>query len=410
MDKINITPKRKEIMELMNFNSLFDVLRYYPYRYEILKNEDIDASKDGQKITVEGIITGGIKTEKFSFNRKSRTTFFIKVKQFYLKVILFNSFSWNKVLKDDMNVVITGKLNFLKKEIVASKFHVGSLNNQEQFISIYSLPVAIKDKYYRNFVEYSYNYLHSHRLLKDLIPFEFIERYKLGNLDDALKYIHLPHREEEIRKAQRYLKYEELLNFCVMGGIKRDLFTSSSTNLEKKLDYNLISKAIKDLPFKLSKDQLTAFNEILNDLKSKRVMSRLLQGDVGSGKTVVGLLSLIANYSAHYQGVLMAPTDILAKQHYLDFKKFLTNYPIKVALLVRDIKTKEKQEILKDLKEGNIDIVIGTHALIQDNVVFKNLGLAIVDEQHRFGVKQRLALKEKGEKVDVLYMSDTPIP
>ena len=410
MDKINITPKRKEIMELMNFNSLFDVLRYYPYRYEILKNEDIDASKDGQKITVEGIITGGIKTEKFSFNRKSRTTFFIKVKQFYLKVILFNSFSWNKVLKDDMNVVITGKLNFLKKEIVASKFHVGSLNNQEQFISIYSLPVAIKDKYYRNFVEYSYNYLHSHRLLKDIIPFEFIERYKLGNLDDALKYIHLPHREEEIRKAQRYLKYEELLNFCVMGGIKRDLFTSSSTNLEKKLDYNLISKAIKDLPFKLSKDQLTAFNEILNDLKSKRVMSRLLQGDVGSGKTVVGLLSLIANYSAHYQGVLMAPTDILAKQHYLDFKKFLTNYPIKVALLVRDIKTKEKQEILKDLKEGNIDIVIGTHALIQDNVVFKNLGLAIVDEQHRFGVKQRLALKEKGEKVDVLYMSATPIP
>lgn len=410
MDKINITPKRKEIMELMNFNSLFDVLRYYPYRYEILKNEEIDASKDGQKITVEGIITGGIKTEKFSFNRKSRTTFFIKVKQFYLKVILFNSFSWNKVLKDDMNVVITGKLNFLKKEIVASKFHVGSLNNQEQFISIYSLPVAIKDKYYRNFVEYSYNYLHSHRLLKDLIPFEFIERYKLGNLDDALKYIHLPHREEEIRKAQRYLKYEELLNFCVMGGIKRDLFTSSSTNLEKKLDYNLISKAIKDLPFKLSKDQLTAFNEILNDLKSKRVMSRLLQGDVGSGKTVVGLLSLIANYSAHYQGVLMAPTDILAKQHYLDFKKFLTNYPIKVALLVRDIKTKEKQEILKDLKEGNIDIVIGTHALIQDNVVFKNLGLAIVDEQHRFGVKQRLALKEKGEKVDVLYMSATPIP
>ena len=160
MDKINITPKRKEIMELMNFNSLFDVLRYYPHRYEILKNEDIDASKDGQKITVEGIITGGIKTEKFSFNRKSRTTFFIKVKQFYLKVILFNSFSWNKVLKDDMNVVITGKLNFLKKEIVASKFHVGSLNNQEQFISIYSLPVAIKDKYYRNFVEYSYNYLH----------------------------------------------------------------------------------------------------------------------------------------------------------------------------------------------------------------------------------------------------------
>lgn len=409
MNKFNLTQKRKEIMECMQYHSLFDVLRNYPYRYERFISEPLDMTKHKQKITIEGIITGGIKVDTFGY-KKTRTSFFIKYQQDFIKIILFQRFSWSKVLKDGQNVVVTGKLNYYKKEIVASKFFAGSLDNQEQFISVYSLPITIKDRTYRSFVAAAYSYLHSQHDLKDLIPDEFRNKYHLLSLDEALKQIHMPENDAQLFQAQRYLKYEELLNFCVMGGIRKEIFSKGNEELKKNLNYSLISDVMKSLPFRLSKDQLSAFNEIIADMQSNKIMSRLLQGDVGSGKTIVGLLSLVANYSASFQGVLMAPTDILAKQHYQDFMIFLKDYPIRIALFVRDMKAIEKKEILQNIENGKVDIVIGTHALIQENVNFYNLGLAVIDEQHRFGVKQRIALKEKGKKVDALYMSATPIP
>ena len=171
-----------------------------------------------------------------------------------------------------------------------------------------------------------------------------------------------------------------------------------------------LNKFIKKIPFSLTNDQMKAIDEIINDLEASNIMNRLLQGDVGSGKTVVAFTGMFANYLCGYQSALMAPTEILATQHYNNLKEFLKDENINIALLTGSTSKKDKLEIYKGLKDGNINMVIGTHALIQDEVEYNNLGLVITDEQHRFGVHQRANLQNKGVKPDVLYMSATPIP
>ena len=180
--------------------------------------------------------------------------------------------------------------------------------------------------------------------------------------------------------------------------------------VKKPVDRNLIDKFIKSLPYKLTSDQYNASYEIIKDIESSSNMYRLLQGDVGSGKTVVSAIALLSVVSASYQGALMAPTDILANQHYATISKMFNDLDVRVSLLVSSMSSKEKREVKEKLKSGEIDIVIGTHAIIQDDVEFKSLGLVIIDEQHRFGVMQRNKLRKKGEDVDFLLMSATPIP
>ncbi|MCD7840250.1 MAG: ATP-dependent DNA helicase RecG, partial [Erysipelotrichaceae bacterium] len=225
----------------------------------------------------------------------------------------------------------------------------------------------------------------------------------------AIYNIHFPENENDIKQSLKYLKYEEFLQFqLTMQLAKMNRLSYDGT--AKNIDINKLQVFIMQLPFQLTHDQSIAVKEIVNDLRKPQMMYRFLQGDVGSGKTVVGAIALYANYLAGYQGALMAPTEILASQHYQTLSKFFKNTKVKVALLTGSLTTKEKNNIYEELLNGQINVIIGTHALFQKKVNYHRLGFVITDEQHRFGVEQRKALKNKGQQVDFLIMSATPIP
>lgn len=409
MLELKLTPKRKEIVELMQFNSIFDVLTYFPYRYEHYKVEKLSYSMHNKKITFDGKIIGKVKIDRISGSRM-KTTFKLSNLDNEINVVMFNRFANTKFLYEGANLVVSGKYNAFINEISVSSFFIGSLEGKEKFTPIYSLPSSVKDSTYRSFVKTVYDYAKEKRFLIGHIPNDFIDKYKLIPYEKAIEYIHNPETEYQLHQANRHLKYEEFLTFCVMSSLKRKMYSSFYKTSKKEVDIKYVKEFIYSLPFKLTNDQKNVIKDILNDISSDYTMSRLLQGDVGSGKTIVSIIALIANYTTSFQGALMAPTDILARQHYKEITSLLKYSSIKIALLVSDMKVQEKKEVLDGLQNGLIDIVVGTHSLIQESVTFNNLGLAVIDEQHRFGVKQRVALKEKGSEIDVLYMSATPIP
>ncbi len=402
-----LTPKRKEIMESLHLDSLFSLLRYYPYRYDHLYLSSLTLQEHEQKVTIQGTICSEIKTQVYG-HKKCKTTFEIEYENKKVTIYLFNRMKWSSILKKGTHVVVTGKFHAYRLEVVASSFFVGFLDH-EKWIPIYTLPQTIKAQTFQNFMEWTLKQYQKENI-QNVIPQEFILKYRLISLKESLQYIHFPQTKAQLHQAQRHLKYEEFLNFCTIGALKRKILQKSGEKQSKIWNKKVLENVIKQLPFSLSEDQKNVLKEILQDLQSTSHMNRLVQGDVGSGKTMVALFALVANYSANYQGALMAPTDILAKQHYQTFKQILDPLSINVYLLVSNMSKSEKESVLKKVSEEKPVIIIGTHALIQENIQFRNLGLAVIDEQHRFGVQQRLKLKEKGNQVDILYMSATPIP
>ena len=246
--------------------------------------------------------------------------------------------------------------------------------------------------------------------VEDLVPRFLVEKYNLMDKKTAIKNIHVPEDILLLKKARQRIKYEELFMYVLKVNYLKQKMSDDSTAIERNLDKDKLDKFIKGLPFELTLDQDKAVNDIINDLSIKKRMNRLLEGDVGSGKTIVALIAIYANYLSKYQSALMAPTEILANQHYEDAKKIFAKYKLNMALLTSSTSNKDKKEIYKGLEDGSIDLVIGTHSLIQDAVKYKKLGLVITDEQHRFGVNQRDTLKSKGLSPDVLTMTATPIP
>lgn len=245
--------------------------------------------------------------------------------------------------------------------------------------------------------------------LEETLPFNIREKHQLSEINYSIMNIHFPSNSEAFKTSRYRLVFEELFFLqLALFNIKQ--------NLEKKkkgITFGAgkeVQKFVNSLPFKLTKAQLKVIEEIEQDMESNKVMNRLVQGDVGSGKTIVAIASLFKAVKSGYQGVLMAPTQILAEQHYNSVNALLKQFKIKIGLLTGNITGKAKEQILKEIKEGYVDIVIGTHALIQDNIEFYNLGIVITDEQHRFGVRQRAALSKKGENPDILVMTATPIP
>ncbi len=409
MKNLKLTPKRKEILESLNIDNPLNLLRYYPYRYDCLSLQPLSMDLHEKKVTIQGIICSEVKVFQF-YGKKCRTTFKVNFLNEEISVLLFNRFGWSKILKKGNHVVVSGKYNAFKNEIVASSFFVGKLDEKEKWIPIYSLPATIKTQTFQNFIQSIVDYYAEDDKIQNIIPDQFIKKYRLISLKESLNFIHFPKTAEQLRQANRHLKYEELLNFCSLGVLKRQLLLQNGIKNKPKFDMAFLKKVVYSLPFQLSEDQKIVLKEILDDLNRNYCMSRLLQGDVGSGKTIVALLALVANFTTNYQGALMVPTDILARQHYQEFQKILKDFPIDIYLLVSNMSKKEKEMVISLLKENEHCIVIGTHSLIQEQIQFKKLGMAVIDEQHRFGVKQRLLLKEKGGQMDVLYMSATPIP
>ena len=241
------------------------------------------------------------------------------------------------------------------------------------------------------------------------MPDYILEEYKILDINSAISKIHFPNDFEEFEKARKRLAFEELLTMQLLLLNLKNKCMQKETGI--KFDKNVkMSDVINELPFKLTGAQLRALEDIDRDMEEDKVMNRLLQGDVGSGKTVVAVISAYKAVKSGYQMAIMAPTSILASQHLETFTEILGKFNIRCELLISNIPAKKKREIIENIGKGNIDVVIGTHSILQDNVKFKKLGLVITDEQHRFGVNQRSTISEKGKNVDKIVMTATPIP
>lgn len=381
--------------------SIDDLINYYPFRYEIIENSDISKLNDGNKIVIGGIIENV--PNIIHFNRKlNKMSFRLNTGSFVSNITIFN----RAFLKDKLNVgntiTVIGKYDKKHNSITASDIKFGLI--EETLIEpIYHSSFKISSSKISKIIKSILGKVKT----KDYIPNSLIEKYHFIDKDKAIKIIHNPTSKEELNKALARLKYEELFMFMMKISYLKNA-KRKSDGLSRNVSYEQVLEIINNLPFELTKDQLKSVKDIYDDLVSNNRMNRLLQGDVGSGKTIVSFIALYINYLGGYQGALMAPTEILASQHFQNFQKLFPN--LNIVLLTGKLKAKEKKEVKNIIENGKANIIIGTHALISEDVTYNNLGLVITDEQHRFGVAQRGNLKNKGITPDILYMSATPIP
>lgn len=398
-----ITKPRLELLESMGITTTEDLLHHYPYRYEFLI-EHMPTLED-DNIVCECMI---VSNARIAYKRglQSKMIFDVKIKNQIYHVSIFNRHFMQSRLKAGTIITIIGKVN-QHANIVCSDIKLGAMAEHQPITPIYSVKEGLTSKSMHQYIRKAFDKTREDILT--FIPNEYLKKYRLVSLKEAYEGIHFPSTKDDIKHALRHLKYEEFLKFQLLMMYMHShnhQITTSQKEFSKQEVYNFIQK----LPFELTDDQLLCCEDILEDLSSNYLMNRLVQGDVGSGKTVVAVIGMYANYLAGYQSALMAPTEILAKQHYRNLMKYFENEDIRIELLIGSMSQKEKENVQQRLALGQIDMIVGTHALIQKNVVFKDLGLVIADEQHRFGVKQREMLKNKGDRVDVLVMSATPIP
>ena len=387
-----------KILNKLNIASVEELLMHYPFRYDVIKKTDISNLQDEDKVIIDGIIETS--PNIFYFNRKKdKMSFKLNTGNRLLNIVIFNRGFLKQKLNIGTIITVIGKYDRKNNNIVASEIRLEKLEEQPKIEPVYHITNGITGKQINKIIMKTLNIK-----TKDYIPDYINEKYNFLTKEEALKEIHNPTNIDKLKKARTKIKYEELFMFMLKINYLKN--KNHKEGLKKQIEYKKIEELINRLPFTLTEDQTKSIKEIYNDMINKEQMNRLLQGDVGSGKTIVSFISLYMNYLAGYQGTLMAPTEILAIQHYENIKKILPN--LKIELLTG--KTKQKNKILEKLKNNEIDILIGTHSLISENVLYNNLGLVITDEQHRFGVNQRANLKNKGTNPDILYMSATPIP
>ena len=405
-----INAKYLQILKKEKIETVEDLLLSYPNRFEDYTIKPIDLVNPDELVTIAGIV----QSKAIVINTKTRLSimnFYVEVDGKKLKVTIFNRHFLKSKIQYGVYVRLTGKLKPDYKSFVASEIHFDEFENSiNPIFNIKKIPdskiLEFKEKV---FSKYS-------NLIEETIPEEIRKKENLIGLKDALKYINIPEEMNEVKEAIKRIKYEELLDYQLK--IKYMLYMRKNFPQGVSIDYdkNEIDEFINRLPFKLTVDQNKSLNEILFDLHAPYKMNRLLQGEVGSGKTVVAATSIFAVLTAGYQGAIMVPTEVLAQQHYNTFLDLFKNQTlngrkINIELLSSSVVSqKERNELLTRLANGDIDIIIGTHALFQKDVKFKKLGLVITDEEHRFGVKQRVSIVGKGYLIDHLKMSATPIP
>lgn len=316
-----------------------------------------------------------------------------------------------------LNRIATGKTLFIvgrysvrfKSIVVSAVYELSSWFVQSEIKPFYRLPGGIGQSYFMNVID---NILHSSlmRYIGNNVPDEFIKKYRLIPRGQAFKIVHQPDGKKQLQEGLRTFKYEEALAYCMKMEVNKRLRSIYKKGAHLSIDRNEMNALVKKLPFSLTKDQIQCTKEIMDDMDSSNVMFRILQGDVGTGKTAVALLSLFANTIRGGQGVLFAPTTSLAIQHYKNALSFYSGFNVKVGLLISNMKQSQKKKLLEELACGDIDVLISTQAGIEKGVIFKKLTLSIIDEQQQFGVDQRMTMMKKGDYVDTLMMSATPIP
>jgi ATP-dependent DNA helicase RecG len=403
--------QRTKELKKLGLESIEDILYYVPRRYEDRSQlKPINLLESGSVETIFGTIK---KVEVI--NPKKNVNIFkayLKNASGCIAAIWFNQTFLKNKLKPGIKIIVTGKVDLrFERKIIVSEYEIyDDLSEQRhtgRIVPIYSTTEKIPSKFLRNIV---YEALDKFIIsIPEVIPEDILKKYNLLGIQKALKEIHFPTNWELAKSARNRLAFEELLILQLgIKNMKQKVKKLAGISHTKQDD--LAKSFINSLPFPLTNAQLRVISEIKKDMENSEIMYRLVQGDVGSGKTVVAIWALIKALSGGYQGALMVPTEILAEQHYLSITKMLKPLGIEPILLTGSLPTKEKKQILYEILQGNIKLVIGTHALIQDEVIFNNLGVVVIDEQHRFGVKQRLALQEKGPNPDILIMTATPIP
>ncbi|WP_453997015.1 ATP-dependent DNA helicase RecG [Bacillus nitroreducens] len=391
----------------MNIFTVSDLLLHFPYRFEDYSLRDLAEVKHEEKVTVEGKVHS--EPLLTYYNRKrSRLTFRVLVGRYLITATCFNRpYYKNKISLND-TITVTGKWDQHRQTITVSELVFGPMKKDNTIEPVYSVKGKITVKGMKRFIGLALKQYGDH--IEDNLPGQLLSTYRLLPKKQAIEIMHHPTSHQDLKQARRRFVYEEFLLFQLKMQALRKFEREQTAGLAMEFPMVKLEKFLEGLPFPLTNAQERVVNEIMNDLRSPYRMNRLLQGDVGSGKTVVAAISLYAAILSGYQGALMVPTEILAEQHAHSLTELFSGYGLNIQLLTSSVKGKRRREILQELESGDVHILVGTHALIQDEVNFQRLGLVITDEQHRFGVEQRRILREKGINPDVLFMTATPIP
>lgn len=398
-------PKRLAVLNELNIHTVEDLILYLPTRYEDNTVIDLNEAEDQAIVTVVGEVYS-TPTVAFFGRNKSKLTVHIMVDQIAVKCTFFNQPYLKKKIELHGTVTVKGKWNRAKQEINGNRmFFSQQMDESGQYEPVYRIKEGIKQKPLRDMIRQVLDQV----TIQEWLSEDLRKKYKLETLEDTIKALHFATDKASLLKARRTYAFTELFMFELRMQWLNRLEKTSDEAIDVDYDINLVKHFIDSLPFELTDAQKHSVNEIFRDLKAPIRMHRLLQGDVGSGKTVVAAICMYALKTAGYQSALMVPTEILAEQH-AESLVDLFGDRMNVALLTGSVKGKKRKLLLEQLNNNEIDCIIGTHALIQDDVKFNNVGLVITDEQHRFGVNQRQLLREKGAVTNVLFMTATPIP
>ncbi|WP_343799336.1 ATP-dependent DNA helicase RecG [Bacillus carboniphilus] len=387
--------------------TVHDLIEYAPFRYEDYRLRDLSEVRHDERITIEGKVHSEPSVMYFG-RRKSRTVVRLLAGNVLIKIVWFNQPYLKNKFEINQIITVTGKWDQHRQTLTAQTWKVGSSRESDSFQPVYPIKGDIKVFEMRKWIQQAMKQFSGE--IDEFLPEYMLKKYKLLNRRRAFLALHLPQNEQDLKQARRRFVYEEFLLFQLKIQSLRKIEKEQSGGKPIAYSTSKLKDFMNSLPFELTSAQKKVVKEILSDLKSPTRMNRLLQGDVGSGKTVVAAIALFAASTAGFQGALMVPTEILAEQHANSLFDLLQPHGVEVALLTGAVKGKKRKELLERLKAGEINVLIGTHALIQDDVEFANLGLVVTDEQHRFGVEQRKILREKGYHPDVLFMTATPIP
>lgn len=393
---MKLTDKQTRIIETFDYSSPEQFLNHYPYRYDSYETKAIDDWVEGETVVFEGKLASGFRTVRFKGNQ-SVTNFQVFSDDTLIKVSIFN----RPFLRDfhyKEGIVVIGTVQSDHK-VMAKTVTNKPLEETLGLKPSYPLKAGIKNYEVERLIK---KILESIRI-EETVPTIYKEAYRLQSKQQALQWIHRPQTKDQLMAALRTLKYEEFLRYHLSVALNQSGF---SFGITKTISNDVLISYLNQLPYELTKSQNDALSEILNDIRSDQQMHRLLQGDVGSGKTVVAFLSAISAIKAGYQVVFMVPTEILMNQHLASFKSLFPD----ITVVGLSQNTEDRKICLEGILDGSVSFVIGTHAVLTEDVVFDNLGYVIIDEQHRFGVRQRQTLIDKGKMVDVLMMSATPIP
>lgn len=400
-----IGDKTIKSLNKLNIYNIDDLVNYYPFRYQTYNIKKLSSVSNNENCTI--IATVESNPQVFYFKKNfNRLSFKALSDNLLINVTIFNRAFLKNNIKIGEEITLIGKFEKLKNNFVASDIKLDKIDNNT-IEPIYHVNKDIKNKTLIKLID---NALAINKEYDDYIPSEITDKYGFISKYEALQEIHNPSNIKELKQSKLRLIYEELFIFMFKIMIIKKRNDSISLGIRRNISHNQVEEYIKSLPFSLTDDQLNAVNDCLNDLNSDKRMNRLILGDVGSGKTIVAIIAMVINYYSNYQSAMLAPTEILAKQHYKNILNLTKNLNISCEIIVGSMSVREKNNIKKRLENGEIDIIVGTHALLTDDVIFKDLGLVVTDEQHRFGVNQRTSLQNKGKLPDIIYLSATPIP